>query len=98
MYQHIYNYYTENYVGKLKKNTFLLFPLQTLSVSDEESFNRIPDVPGLVSYRSDNKKLYVSQGTKWQALCSEQEVSMYCMYDYIEIRCRTGPKIPKELT
>ena len=47
-----------------------------MTVSDEESFKKIPDVPGLVSYRVDNKKLYVNQGTKWQALSSEQEVSL----------------------
>ena len=57
-------------------------------MSDKESFEEIPNVRGLVSYRTDNKKLYVNQGTKWQALSSEQEVSLYCIYDYREIRSR----------
>ncbi|CAB4014093.1 Hypothetical predicted protein, partial [Paramuricea clavata] len=45
----------------------------TLTVSDKESFDKIPDVPGLLSYRKDDKQLYVNQGSKWQALSTEQE-------------------------
>ncbi|CAB4004689.1 Hypothetical predicted protein [Paramuricea clavata] len=46
----------------------------TLTVSDKEIFEKIPNVPGLLSYRSDNKQLYVNQGSKWQALGNEKEV------------------------
>ncbi|CAB4011397.1 Hypothetical predicted protein [Paramuricea clavata] len=46
----------------------------TLTVSDKESFDKIPDVPGLLSYRKDDKQLYVNQGSKWQALSTEQEL------------------------
>ncbi|CAB3991977.1 Hypothetical predicted protein, partial [Paramuricea clavata] len=45
----------------------------TLTVSDKESFDKIPDVPGLLSYRKDDKQLYVNQGSEWQALSTEQE-------------------------
>ncbi|CAB4023147.1 Hypothetical predicted protein, partial [Paramuricea clavata] len=45
----------------------------TLTVSDKESFDKIPDVPGLLSYRKDDKQLYINQGSKWQALSTEQE-------------------------
>ena len=58
-----------------------------MTVSDDESFKKIPDVLGLVSYRVDNKKLYVNQGTKWQALSSEPEVSLNSIkviYDVFE--------------
>jgi hypothetical protein len=47
-----------------------------LTVSDKESFEKIPDVPGLLSYRKDDKQLYVNQGSKWEALSTEQEVSL----------------------
>jgi hypothetical protein len=47
-----------------------------LTVPDQKSFERIPDVPGLLSYRTDDKQLYVNQGSKWQALSTEQEVSL----------------------
>ena len=46
-------------------------------MSDKESFEKIPYVSGLVSYRTDTKKLYVNEGTKWEALSSEQEVSLH---------------------
>ena len=32
-------------------------------------------MPGLLSYREDNKKLYVNEGNKWDAIASEKEVS-----------------------
>jgi hypothetical protein len=47
-----------------------------LTVSDKESFEKIPDVPGLLSYRKDDKQLYVNQGSNWQALSTEKEVSL----------------------
>ena len=43
---------------------------------DQKSFERIPDVSDLLSYRTDDKQLYVNQGSKWQALSTEQEVSL----------------------
>ena len=47
-----------------------------MTVPDQKSFERIPDVPGVLSYRTDDKQLYVNQGSKWQALSTEQEVSL----------------------
>jgi hypothetical protein len=32
-------------------------------------------VPGLLSYREDNEKLYVNKGDEWDAIGSEKEVS-----------------------
>ena len=54
------------------QNTF--FSLKTITVSDKESFEKIPNVPGLISYREDNQQLYVSQGSQWKALGSEEKV------------------------
>ena len=47
-----------------------------MTVPDQKSFEKIPDVPGLLSYRTDDKQLYVNQGSKWQALSTAQEVSL----------------------
>ncbi len=49
---------------------------QTLLVKNKESFNNLPPVPGLLSYREDNEKLYVNKGNKWDAIGSEKEVSL----------------------
>jgi hypothetical protein len=46
-----------------------------LTVSNKESFEKIPNVPGLLSYRADNKHLYVNEGSEWQALSTKEEVS-----------------------
>ena len=54
-------------------NNDLLF-LQTLTVTGKKSFENIPDVPGLLSYRTDNKQLYVNEGTKWEPLGKDEEV------------------------
>ena len=35
----------------------------------------IPNVPGLLAYRKYNKHVYVNEGSKWQALGNEEEVS-----------------------
>ena len=43
-------------------------------MKDEESFVKIPSVPGLLTYREDDKKLYVNKGPQWEALSSEKTV------------------------
>ena len=50
------------------------FSIQTLTTSDKKSLEIIPDVPGFLAYRADKKKLYVNEGSKWQALSNEKEV------------------------
>ncbi|XP_028393393.1 uncharacterized protein LOC114517773 isoform X1 [Dendronephthya gigantea] len=46
----------------------------TLTVADKKGFKKIPNVPGLLSYRKDNQQLYVNNGSKWQPLDNEGEV------------------------
>ncbi|XP_028402956.1 uncharacterized protein LOC114525736 [Dendronephthya gigantea] len=46
----------------------------TLTVSDKKSLEKTPNVPGLLSYRKDDKQIYVNQGSKWQALSKKKEV------------------------
>ena len=52
-------------------------------MSDKKSLEKIPNVPGLLSYRKDDKQLYVNQGSKWQALSKEKEVSEFFQVHYI---------------
>ena len=56
-------------------------------MSDKESLKKIPDVPGLVSYRKDSKRLYVNQGSKWESLSTETEVSF--TYEMIKDKNRS---------
>ena len=50
------------------------YSFQTLTTSDKKSLEMIPNVPGLLAYRADKKRLYVNEGSKWKALNDEQEV------------------------
>ena len=43
-------------------------------VKNKESFDNLPLVPGLLSYREDNEKLYVNNGNRWDEIGSEKEV------------------------
>ena len=52
-----------------------LLSLQTLLVKNKEGFNKLPPLPGMLSYREDNEKLYVNKGDKWDEIGSEKEVS-----------------------
>jgi hypothetical protein len=45
-------------------------------VKNKESFKKLLPVPGQISYREDNKKLYVNKGNEWDAIGSEKEVSL----------------------
>ncbi|XP_028393389.1 uncharacterized protein LOC114517771 [Dendronephthya gigantea] len=46
----------------------------TLTVADEDSLEKILNVPGLLSYREDNQQLYVNNGSEWQSLAYEDEI------------------------
>ncbi|CAB3992010.1 Hypothetical predicted protein [Paramuricea clavata] len=48
--------------------------LMTLLVKNNESLNNLPPVPGLLSYREDNKILYVNKGNIWDAIGSKKEI------------------------
>ena len=71
-------YYTCTYI-LLHRRTIIteLLSLQTLLVKNKEGFNNLPPLPGMLSYREDNEKLYVSKGNKWDAIGSEQEASIH---------------------
>jgi hypothetical protein len=37
--------------------------------------NKLPKVEGLLSYRSDDRKLYLKKKSQWEALAYQKEVS-----------------------
>ena len=47
-------------------------------------------MPGLLSYREDNKKLYVNKGNKWDAIGSEKEVGKSCNFSECTKKCILG--------
>jgi hypothetical protein len=50
-------------------------------VKNKESFNNLPPVPGQLSYREDNEKLYVNKGNEWEVIASEKEVCFDVCHD-----------------
>ncbi|CAB4013488.1 Hypothetical predicted protein [Paramuricea clavata] len=77
-------YYIDRMTGTAHKGTcseqFQAFLNEgTLVVKNKESLNNIPSVPGLLSYREDNEKLYVKKGNKWDAIGSENETKNLVM-------------------
>ncbi|CAB3999647.1 Hypothetical predicted protein [Paramuricea clavata] len=72
-------YYIDRKTGPAHKGTcsqqFQTFLNEgTLLVKNKESFNNLLPVPGQISYREDNKKLYVNKGNEWDAIGSEKEL------------------------
>ena len=61
--------------------------MQTLTVADRKAFKKIPNVPGLLSYRADKKQLYVNNGSNWQSLDNEEEVGWFTVILWIANPC-----------
>ena len=57
--------------------------MQTLTVADRKAFKKIPNVPGLLSYRADNQQLYVSNESEWQSLAYEDEVIKFYVFCFL---------------
>ena len=51
--------------------------LQTVSVKNKAGLQKVPPVSGLLTYRKDNEELYVNNGSQWNALSNEKEVSIF---------------------
>ena len=48
--------------------------LQVAVVANNQSMNKLPKIEGLLSYRSDDKKLYLNEKTQWEPLVNQNEV------------------------
>lgn len=44
-------------------------------VPNNRSMNKLPKVEGLLSYRSDDRKLYLKEKAQWKALATQKEAS-----------------------
>ena len=51
------------------------FFMKIAVVENNGSMNKLPKVEGLLSYRSDDRKLYLKEKSQWEALAIEKEVS-----------------------
>ncbi len=54
---------------------FVNFYMQVAVVANNRSMNKLPKVEGLLSYRSDDRKLYLKEKSQWQALANRKDVS-----------------------
>ena len=60
---------------------FIPYLFQTLLVKNKQSLENLPPMSGMLSYREDNKKLYVNTGNEWDVIGSEKEVSFdVCLF------------------
>ena len=47
---------------------------QIVVVPDSEIAKKVPSVPGLITYRKDNKELYVRSNKTWKVIAMEKKV------------------------
>ena len=48
---------------------------QVAVVGNNRSMNKLPKLKGLLSYRTDDEKLYLKANTQWKALATQKDVS-----------------------
>ena len=48
---------------------------QVTVVANNRSMNDLPELEGLLSYRTDVRKLYIKEKSKWNALATVKDVS-----------------------
>ena len=80
-----------------ERGVVLIVLIQVAVVANNQSMNELPKIEGLLSYRTDDRKLYIEKKSKWKALATQREVcnlcsctvlkikivSVFCMYVYI---------------
>lgn len=52
-----------------------VFSTQVTVVANNRSMNDLPELEGLLSYRTDDRKLYIKEKSKWKALATVKDVS-----------------------
>ena len=53
----------------------MVFFTQVVVVANNQSMNELPKVRGLLSYRTDDRKLYLKVKSQWKALATQEDVS-----------------------
>ena len=47
---------------------------QVAVVGNNRSMNKLPKIKGLLSYRTDDRKLYLKANSHWKALATQKDV------------------------
>lgn len=55
-------------------------------MANKAGMDNLPPVQGLMSYRKDNAKLYVTDGQGWEALGKEKQVHEIRYYFYLRLK------------
>ena len=53
---------------------------QVAVVANNQSMNSLPKVQGLLSYRTDDRKLYLNEKSHWKALATQKDVSCITIF------------------
>ena len=53
---------------------------QVAVVANNRSMNSLPKVQGLLSYRTDDRKLYLNGKSHWKALATQKDVSCITIF------------------
>ena len=62
------------FIGKKITLIMILQIFQIVVVPDSEIAKKVPSVPGLITYRKDNKELYVRSNKTWKVIALEKKV------------------------
>lgn len=54
-----------------------------MKVTHMDDLKDLPSIQGLLSYSKDVDKLYLSNGSKWDAISTETEVDIYFCFKVI---------------
>lgn len=69
-----------NFLEVPKKNlTLNLFLFQVVTINEKQKLKDLPPVEGLLSYSKDVKKLYLSNGQKWNGIITDDQVTKIVM-------------------
>ena len=50
-------------------------------MKDQESFDKLPSVPGVLTFREDYDKLYVNKKNGWDPVVTREEVRIYRIFN-----------------
>ena len=70
------NVNVNEYTFRDKHDKVLSKIMQVAVVPNVRSMNKLPKIEGLLSYRSDDDKLYLKEKAQWRALATQKQVSL----------------------
>ena len=69
-----------------ERGVVLIVLIQVAVVANNRSMNELPKVDGLLSYRTDDRKLYIEEKSKWKALATQGEVRNVCSCTVLQMK------------